>query len=65
MSFEAQYAGTCGVCDDRIHVGDLITYALDDVLTHVDCEAHAQAERKTEICTKCWLTKPCDCEEIR
>lgn len=60
--FEARYGGTCGACDERIHVGDLATYA-EDVIVHVDCESSARPERKPEVCTQCWMTKPCDCEE--
>lgn len=63
MSFEAQYAGTCGACDERIHVGDMVTYTLDDVIAHDDCLVCPRPERKAEVCTQCWLTKPCDCED--
>ena len=31
MSFEARYAGRCGVCDERIRVGDLVTYVDDEI----------------------------------
>jgi hypothetical protein len=61
MSFEAKYGGICGECEERIHVGDLVTYA-EDVIVHVDCEDSVKAVRKADVCTKCWLTKPCDCE---
>ena len=61
--FEARYPGTCGTCEDRIHVGDMITYSDEDAVVHVDCESSARPERKAEVCTVCWLTKPCDCEE--
>lgn len=62
MSFEAKYAGWCTACDDRIHVGDIATYE-DDTIVHADCEGSAQPERKPEVCTQCWLTKPCGCED--
>ncbi|WNT44944.1 hypothetical protein SEA_ABBYDAISY_49 [Arthrobacter phage AbbyDaisy] len=61
MSFEAKYNGTCSECEDRIHVGDIVTY-VDDSLMHEDCNASARPERTAEVCTRCWLTKPCDCE---
>jgi hypothetical protein len=60
--FEAKYGGTCDACDERIHVGDQALYSGDDALIHLDCEGSARPERKTEVCTQCWLTKPCDCE---
>lgn len=62
-AFEARFGGNCCSCDERIHIGDLVTYALDDVVVHADCEDSARPERKTEVCGKCWLTKPCDCED--
>ena len=62
MSFQAKYSGTCAACGERIHVGDLATYVGDSIV-HVDCDAHPEPERKTEICADCWLTKPCDCED--
>jgi hypothetical protein len=62
MTFEAKYDGACGECEERILVGDLVTYA-EDVLVHGDCEEFVRPERPTETCTKCWLVKPCDCED--
>lgn len=62
MSFEAKYGGTCGACTGRIHVGDLATYDEDE-LVHEDCEGSMRPIRKVDVCTTCWLTKPCDCEE--
>ena len=61
-TFEARFGGICGSCTERIHRGDLATYA-EDVVVHADCEDSAQPERKVEVCTQCWLTRPCDCEE--
>lgn len=62
MSFEAKFGGTCAACGERIHVGDIATY-VDDALVHVDCGDSARPIREADICTQCWLTKPCDCEE--
>jgi len=62
-TFEAKYGGYCCLCDERVHVGDIATYALDDVVVHADCEGSARPERKAEVCTQCWLTKPCGCED--
>jgi hypothetical protein len=62
MSFEAKYGGWCADCDDRIQPGDTVTYNEDDALIHMHCEGLAPA-RIAEVCGKCWLTKPCECEE--
>lgn len=61
--FEAKYGGTCCTCDERIHVGDIVTYALDDVLVHTGCEKSARPVRKQDVCGTCWLVKPCGCED--
>ncbi len=62
MSFRAEYGGQCYICEERIHVGDVTTYYGVEV-GHFDCEESSQPERKAEVCTQCWLTKPCECEE--
>ena len=64
MSFEAKYGGTCGSCDERIRVGELVAYD-EDVIVHAECESAARMIRKADVCTGCWLTKPCDCEETQ
>lgn len=61
MSFEAKYGGQCAACGERIHRGDMATYVSDE-LVHVDCESSGRAEHPAEVCVKCWLTNPCDCE---
>lgn len=61
--FEAKYGGTCCTCDERIRVGELVTYALDDVLVHAECQAGTRIVRKADVCAVCWLTKPCGCED--
>lgn len=62
--FEAKYGGTCGSCDERIRVGELVTYD-EDVLVHAECEAAARMVRNQDVCGTCWLVKPCDCEDRR
>jgi len=64
MSFEAKYGGWCADCDDRIQVGETITYTEDDGAVHMHCGGLNEPARIAEVCGKCWLTKPCDCEEI-
>lgn len=60
--FEAKYGGSCGACDERIRMGELVTYA-DDNLVHAECEAAARIVRKADVCGTCWLVRPCGCED--
>ena len=62
MSFEAKFTGRCSDCGERIQVGDQVTYA-DDELVHLECDGPDAPARIAEVCGKCWLTKPCECEE--
>lgn len=63
MTFEAKYAGRCDACSNKIHVGDDVVY-VDDELVHADCEGRAlRGEKKVEVCTECFLEKPCGCED--
>ena len=65
MAFPARYPGHCTRCDERINIGEPITYDEDDVV-HADCDAHYEAAvRPVAICPTCHLTKPCDCEDPR
>jgi len=34
--FDARWEGRCGICDDRIDVGDEVCYQ-DDEVCHYDC----------------------------
>lgn len=62
MSFEAKYRGHCDECDEPIEVGDTLTY-LDDVAVHLHCkEVPLRHRRPEEVCTECWLIKPCGCD---
>lgn len=63
MAFEARYQSVCGECGERIHAGDRATY-IDGAIAHDDCESTVVTPtRKADVCTKCWLTKPCGCED--
>ena len=62
MSFPAQYHGTCGECHEHITPGQEIQSTLAGDYIHADCDAVAVRERKEEVCTKCWLIKPCGCD---
>lgn len=68
--FEAKYDGWCPACWERIKAGESVTYGSlgpdDDALTHEDCYAEqgTSAEvRMTEVCAKCFIQKPCPCED--
>jgi hypothetical protein len=63
--FEAAYAGTCSACEEPIRPGDRVLYVRDE-LVHAGCADGAPVARvkKEEVCTECWLIKPCDCEEF-
>jgi hypothetical protein len=37
MSFEAKYHGRCGICDDKIELGDECHY-VDDEVCHIECD---------------------------
>lgn len=62
MSFPARYPGRCAAaCGHPIEPGDDVQY-VDDQLVHANCQPPAP-ERPAVVCTTCWLTTPCDCEE--
>lgn len=63
-TFEAKYNGRCAAdCGWPIQEGEQVAY-VDDQLVHADCARDASL-RKPEpvICSTCWLTKPCECED--
>jgi hypothetical protein len=62
-AFVARYGGRCGGCSERIKPGEQVVY-VDDELAHVDCEQWAiENADQPEVCTTCWLEKPCPCED--
>ena len=62
MSFPAQYHGTCGECHEHIAPGQEIQPTLTGDYIHADCDAVTVREQKEEVCTECWLIKPCGCD---
>jgi hypothetical protein len=66
-TFTARYHGPCATeCGNPIEPGDRVHYDDHGFLMHVDCTPTADAvaaRRPVEVCTTCWLTKPCDCED--
>ena len=65
-AFTARYHGRCTSCHERISPGDPVTYNDDDELVHQDCDQHApRTSKPAPVCTTCWLTKPCGCDDER
>lgn len=69
MSFTARHAGRCPSCGESIDPGDEVRYGwvrrdgeVVEVVVHVDCPDRSSAPRPVEVCTVCWLEKPCGCE---
>ena len=58
----AQFPGRCLACEERIHEGDEITRDKDGSWVHAVCPEPAE-EKPRPVCTECWLTKPCGCED--
>lgn len=66
MAFEARYAGNCYDCEGRIELGDLIQFNDVGAVVHVPCpESPLDLKPSEQVCTECWLVKPCECEEQR
>ncbi|WP_146244944.1 hypothetical protein [Curtobacterium sp. MCBD17_028] len=68
MAVIAQFdGGTCRDCLAPIVVGDpIVPKVLDGkrVWTHETCPAGKWDSRPgVEVCTECWLEKPCACED--
>lgn len=59
--FEARFHSTCATCEEHISPGDLARY-VDDEVVHNECTDKPEP-RVGPICPRCWLAKPCDCEE--
>lgn len=61
MTFTARYHGTCTSCEGHISPGDQVAWVDDDIV-HADCESPREPPAPAEVCTECWVTKPCFCE---
>lgn len=65
-TFKAMYHGICRECEEPIQPGDLCAYSEDDDIAHArDCNPYARRveQRSATVCTTCFLTKPCECDE--
>lgn len=62
-AFRAKFGGKCAGCGERIIPGDEVVY-VDDELVHLEHEAWAlRKSAPVEVCTECWLVKPCACQD--
>lgn len=63
MSFEAQFNGKCwNECGSPIWPGDRVKYMGPfGELVHVGC--HYTPEKAPIICSSCFLSKPCGCDD--
>jgi hypothetical protein len=60
-AFTARYHSTCGHCGEPISPGDSAQW-VDDEVIHAICNDD-QPDRPVVVCTDCWMTKPCFCED--
>jgi hypothetical protein len=55
---EAQFDSICPSCGGRIRAGDTIVNDIDG-WQHDECPQ----PKAREVCDKCWLEKPCACDD--
>jgi hypothetical protein len=58
---EAQFSSWCMYCDEKIHTGEMIVNVSGDWV-HQHCER--KPAEKLVICQRCWLAKPCNCDDV-
>jgi hypothetical protein len=62
VTFAARFAGVCPDCGERIHPGDVVTWA-DGATVHAVCpDTPDDRDAKRPVCPRCFLLEPCDCE---
>lgn len=62
MSITAKYYGRCAAeCGRPVRPGDEVVF--DDGVMHADCVDALMMPKPAEVCTSCWLEKPCPCED--
>jgi len=65
-TFTAQFHGICAACGIYIVPGESCAYNEDGKVVHARiCDPYTRRveQRSAEVCTTCWLTKPCECDE--
>lgn len=66
IPFKARYFGRCAACDEQINPGESVEYDDDDELVHRECRwvvPVTAGDKRAPVCTTCWLTKPCGCDD--
>jgi hypothetical protein len=63
--FTAQYPGVCDDCQEDIDPGDRIGHTSSGGYIHAGCadRPSGRVERPVEVCSKCFIGKPCACED--
>ena len=64
--FAAIYAGKCADCAEWFKPGTAIRYDDLGQIVHAECEGNTDADplaTNAPVCERCWITKPCDCED--
>lgn len=70
-AFIARWSGRCAAeCGEPIAAGDRVLF-VDDELVHEGCELEGLvgadrrhgARREAEVCTRCYLIRPCPCDD--
>lgn len=60
-AFVARFSGVCADCGGPVVGGaDLIQYNDDNEVVHTSC---AGRERAGVTCPKCFMQKPCECDD--
>lgn len=55
MSFEANYAGRCGCCDDYFPAGTEVAFSDDDGLV---IASHLKEDKPKPVCQSCFIQLP-------
>jgi len=59
-AFAARYTGVCSDCGGPIVGGEMVQYNDDNEVVHTSC---ATRERVGVTCPKCFMQKPCECDD--
>jgi hypothetical protein len=63
MSWTAKYPGRCPECRWPITVGDIVARNDDAEVVHLGCQFEAPVRKPAEVCSHCFMEKPCPCED--
>ena len=66
MAWLAKYAGVCDNCGGEIEVGDQITFIAgmsERHVIHAYCSESTVQRKPAEVCSHCFMEKPCGCDD--